>query len=133
MLVKIIDKVEDYCEGIKISCNMLKEEGIIEEKYYNAIMSKIDEFGPYFCIADGVAMPHARPEDGSIETGVSVVKLNNPVDFLGKQISVFFTLSAKDNESHLGLLRQIAEVCMNKDKLNKIINSNNEKEIMEVF
>ncbi|ENZ03584.1 hypothetical protein HMPREF1092_00771 [Clostridium thermobutyricum] len=133
MLVKIIDKVEDYGEGIKISCNMLKEEGIIEEKYYNAIMSKIDEFGPYFCIADGVAMPHARPEDGSIETGVSVVKLNNPVDFLGKQISVFFTLSAKDNESHLGLLRQIAEVCMNKDKLNKIINSNNEKEIMEVF
>lgn len=133
MLVKIIDKVEDYGEGIKISCNMLKEEGIIEEEYYNAIMSKIDEFGPYFCIADGVAMPHARPEDGSIETGVSVVKLNNPVDFLGKQISVFFTLSAKDNESHLGLLRQIAEVCMNKDKLNKIINSNNEKEIMEVF
>ncbi|WP_317312199.1 PTS sugar transporter subunit IIA [Clostridium thermobutyricum] len=133
MLVKIIDKVEDYGEGIKISCNMLKEEGIIEEKYYNAIMSKIDEFGPYFCITDGVAMPHARPEDGSIETGVSVVKLNNPVDFLGKQISVFFTLSAKDNESHLGLLRQIAEVCMNKDKLNKIINSNNEKEIMEVF
>ncbi|OPX48196.1 PTS sugar transporter subunit IIA [Clostridium thermobutyricum] len=133
MLVKIIDKVEDYGEGIKISCNMLKEKGIIEEKYYNAIMSKIDEFGPYFCIADGVAMPHARPEDGSIETGVSVVKLNNPVDFLGKKISVFFTLSAKDNESHLGLLRQIAEVCMNKDKLNKIINSNNEKEIMEVF
>ena len=133
MLVKIIDKVEDYGEGRKISCNMLKEKGIIEEKYYNAIMSKIDEFGPYFCIADGVAMPHARPEDGSIETGVSVVKLNNPVDFLGKKISVFFTLSAKDNESHLGLLRQIAEVCMNKDKLNKIINSNNEKEIMEVF
>lgn len=133
MLVKVIDKVEDYGEGIQISCNMLQEKGIVEEKYYNAIMNKIEEFGPYFCIADGVAMPHARPEDGSIETGVSVVKLNNPVDFLGKQISIFFTLSAKDNESHLGLLRQIAEVCMNKDKLNKIINSNNEKEIMEVF
>ncbi|MGL4849571.1 MAG: PTS sugar transporter subunit IIA [Clostridium sp.] len=133
MIIKVIDRVKDYNEAIKISCDLLKEENIVEEGYFDAIIDKIDEFGPYFCIAEGVAMPHARPEDGSIETGVSIVKVNEAVDFLGKKINVFFTLSAKDSESHLDLLRKIAEVCMNKCKLEKIINSKNKEEIMEVF
>ena len=46
---------------------------------------------------------------------------------------MFFTLSARDNDSHLGLLRKIAEVCMDKNKFNKLMKINNEKELMEVF
>ncbi|WP_315081150.1 PTS sugar transporter subunit IIA [uncultured Clostridium sp.] len=133
MLVKVVDRVEDYKEAIKLSCDILEENGIVEKRYYDSILKKIEDLGPYFCIADGVAMPHARPEDGTLKEGVSVVKLNNPVDFLGKEINVFFTLSAKDNDSHLDLLRKIAEVCMNKEKLNIIINSKCEKEIKEVL
>lgn len=133
MIVRVVDKVSDYKEAIRISCNILEENDIVESRYYDAILKKIEELGPYFCIADGVAMPHARPEEGAIKEGVSVIKLNNPVDFLGKKISVFFTLSAKDNESHLSILRKIAEVCMNEEKLKIILNSKNEKEIQEVL
>ena len=106
---------------------------MVENRYYEAIKAKIKEYGSYFCIADGICMPHARPEDGALKEGLCVLKLNNSVDFDGKLINVFFTLSAKDGESHLGLIKQIAEVCMNNDKLNIIKNSKNKKEIMEVF
>lgn len=133
MLIEVIDKVDNYEEAIKISCDILEENGFIENRYYDAIKDKIKEYGSYFCIADGVCMPHARPEDGALKEGVCVLKLNNPVDFEGKSIRLFFTLSAKDNESHLGLLKQIADVCMNKDKLNIIKNSKNKEEIMEVL
>ena len=133
MLIKIVESVKDYKEAIKITCDILEENNIVEARYYDSILSKIDELGPYFCISPGVAMPHARPEEGAIENGVSLLKLNEPVDFLGKEINIFFTLSAKDNESHLDLLRKIAEVCMNKEKFNIIITSKNESEIMEVF
>lgn len=133
MIVRVVDKVSDYKEAIRISCNILEENNIVESRYYDSILKKIEELGPYFCIADGVAMPHARPEEGATKEGVSVIKLNNPVDFLGKKISVFFTLSAKDNESHLSILRKIAEVCMNEEKLKIILNSKNEKEIQEVL
>ncbi len=133
MFVKIIEKVDDYLQAIKMSCDILEEQGVIEKRYYNSIVDKIEEFGPYFCIADGVCMPHARPEDGAITEGLCVLKLDEPVDFMGKKVNVFFTLAAKDNESHLGFLRKIAEVCMNKEKFNKIIKSKNEKELMEVF
>lgn len=133
MFIEIIDKVDNYEEAIKISCDILEKNNIVENRYFDAIKGKIKEFGSYFCIADGICMPHARPEDGALKEGLCVLKLNNPVDFQGKLINVFFTLSAKDNESHLGLLKQIADVCMNKDKLNTIINSKNKQEILEVM
>lgn len=133
MIIKIINKAEDFKEAIKLSCEMLVAENIVEERYYDAILGKVEEFGPYFCIADGVAMPHARPEDGVIKEGISVLKLNEPVDFLGKEISVFFTLAAKDSESHLGLLKAIAEVCMNETKLNMVMNAKTVEEIKEII
>lgn len=133
MFIEIIDKVDNYEEAIKRSCDILEKNGVVESRYYDAIKAKIQEYGSYFCIADGICMPHARPEDGALKEGVCVLKLNNSVDFNGKLINVFFTLSAKDSDSHLGLLRQIADVCMNKNKLNIIKNSKNKKEIMEVL
>lgn len=133
MFIEIIDKVDNYEEAIKRSCDILEKNGVIESRYYDAIKAKIQEYGSYFCIADGICMPHARPEDGALKEGVCVLKLNNSVDFNGKLINVFFTLSAKDSDSHLGLLRQIADVCMNKNKLNIIKNSKNKKEIMGVL
>lgn len=133
MFIEIIDKVENYEEAIKITCDILEENNVVEGRYFDAIKAKIAEFGSYFCIAEGICMPHARPEDGALKEGLCVLKLNNPVDFQGKLVNVFFTLSAKDNESHLGLLKQIADVCMNKDKLNIIINSKNKEEILEVM
>lgn len=133
MTVKILDKVEDYLQAIKISCDLLKEEGVVEERYYDAILGKIEEFGSYFCIADKICMPHARPEDGAIKEGLCILKLNNPVDFMGKRVDVFFTLAAKDSKSHLDIIKKITEVCINPDKLEKIINSKTEEEIKEVF
>ncbi|MBU3188212.1 PTS sugar transporter subunit IIA [Clostridium bowmanii] len=133
MFVEIIDKVDNYEQAIKISCDILERNGVVESRYYYSIKTKIKEFGSYFCIGDGICMPHARPEDGALKEGLCVLKLNNPVEFDGKLINVFFTLSAKDSESHIGLIRKIAEVCMNKEKLNIIKNSKNKKEIMEVM
>lgn len=133
MFIEIIDKVDNYEEAIKMSCDILEKNGVVESRYYDSIKAKIKEFGSYFCIGDGICMPHARPEDGALKEGLCVLKLNNSVDFDGKLINVFFTLSAKDSESHIGLIRKIAEVCMNKDKLNIIKNSKNKEEIMEVL
>lgn len=133
MFVRIIDKVDHYEEAIKMSCDILEENGMVEKRYFEAIKAKIEEFGSYFCIADGVCMPHARPEDGVLKEGLCILKLNKPVDFDGKLINVFFTLSAKDGEAHLGLIRQIAEICMDEHKLNTIKEAKIIEEILVLF
>ncbi|WP_278548584.1 PTS sugar transporter subunit IIA [Paraclostridium bifermentans] len=133
MIVKVLDNVNDYKEAIKITCDILQKRDSINDSYYEAILNKIDEFGSYFCIAPKIAMPHARPEDGALKTDLCLLKLNNPVDFLGKEVSLFFTLSAVDSSSHLEIMQKVAKVCMDQNKLNTILNLNNEKEIMEVM
>ena len=132
MIVKVLDKVDNYEEAIKISCDLLKENNSINDNYFDAILAKIDEFGPYFCMAPKFAMPHARPEDGALENDLCLLKLNEPVDFLGKEIELFLTLSAKDSNSHLQLMQKVASICMDQEKFDKILRLNNEKEIMEV-
>ncbi|GAA0699960.1 hypothetical protein GCM10008904_05460 [Paraclostridium ghonii] len=133
MIVKVLDNVNDYKEAIKITCDILQKRNSIKNSYYEAILKKIDEFGPYFCIAPKIAMPHARPEDGALQTDLCLLKLNRPVDFLGKEVSLFFTLSAIDSSSHIEIMQKVANVCMDKNKLNTILDLNNEKEIMEVM
>lgn len=133
MIVKVLDNVGDYKEAIKITCDILQKRDSIKDSYYEAILNKIDEFGSYFCIAPKIAMPHARPEDGALKTDLCLLKLNKPVDFLGKEVSLFFTLSATDSSSHLEIMQKVAKVCMDQNKLNTILNLNNEKEIMEVM
>ncbi len=133
MIVKVLDNVNDYKEAIKITCDILQKRDSINDSYYESILNKIDEFGSYFCIAPKIAMPHARPEDGALKTDLCLLKLNKPVDFLGKEVSLFFTLSAVDSSSHLEIMQKVAKVCMDQNKLNTILNLNNEKEIMEVM
>lgn len=133
MIIKILDNVTDYKEAIKITCDLMQEQGAVTSDYYTAILGKIAEFGAYFCLEKDMAMPHARPEDGALKTELCILKLNTPVDFEGKSISVFFTVSAVDNESHLGLLQQIAGVCMDRQKLDLIINAKSVEEIKEVM
>ncbi|MCU9808690.1 PTS sugar transporter subunit IIA [Paraclostridium sp. AKS46] len=133
MIVKVLDNVNDYKEAIKITCDILQKRDSINDSYYEAILNKIEEFGSYFCIAPKIAMPHARPEDGALKTDLCLLKLNKPVDFLGKEVSLFFTLSAVDSSSHLEIMKKVAKVCMDQNKLNTILNLNNEKEIMEVM
>ena len=95
MIVKVLDKVDNYEEAIKISCDLLKENNSINDNYFDAILAKIDEFGPYFCMAPKFAMPHARPEDGALENDLCLLKLNEPVDFFRKGNRVIFNFKCK--------------------------------------
>lgn len=133
MIIKIIDRVDDYEQAIKITCDMLENNGIIKPEYFQAILNKIEEFGPYFCFGNGVCMPHARPEDGTLSHGMAILKLNTPIDFMGNSINIFFTLSAKDNTSHMGLLQTVSSVCGDQHILNSILNSNIEDEIKKII
>lgn len=133
MVIKVLDSVSSYEEAIKISCEILEKRGSISCDYYGAILKKIEEYGAYFCIADKIAMPHARSEDGVLKDDVCILKLNTPTYFEGKSINLFFTLSATSSNLHLDIIRKIASICKDKEKVDYILNCKNENEIEEVI
>lgn len=86
-------------DAVKIGTDLLIKAGVVSEEYYPAILRSVKEHGPYFVLAPGLAMPHARPEEGALATGFALVTLSTPVnigDPDNDPIDILITLAAKN-------------------------------------
>ncbi|MBM7095720.1 BglG family transcription antiterminator [Bacillus sp. H-16] len=134
--VQILDKVENWQEGIQIASQPLVDNQSITPDYVSAMISKVEELGPYVIIAPQVAIPHARPEDGVEKLGMSVLKLNEPVWFSDQerhQASLFFVLAAVDNESHLKALSQLSTMLSEEENIQKLRAAKDISEIEQII
>lgn len=74
-------EAKDWKEAVKLGVDLLVKAGSAEARYYDGILKMMSEHGPYFVIAPGIAMPHARPEEGGLKQGFSIVTLKEPIKF----------------------------------------------------
>lgn len=133
--VMIVESVKDWVEAVKLSGSLLAVDGIVEERYINAMVEVTKELGPYAVIAPGVAIPHARPEDGAKEIGLSILVVKNGVNFGSPNDPVYVIIgfAAIDKTSHLGILKELAELLSIPGIVEKIRNSTSPGEIVEVI
>lgn len=105
-------KASTWQEAIKLGTDVLVQAGVVESRYYDAIISAITEQGPYICIHDAFALTHSRPEDGVIKTGFALTVLETPVMFedIDEPVDVLVTLAGKDSEEHIEGTMQIANL-----------------------
>ena len=108
--IKLNQTAANWEEAIKIGTDLLVASGAIEPRYYENIISKIKEMGPYIVLAPGLAMPHARPEERVIRTAFGLTTLAQPVDFDGEQISVLVTLAGSDSDTHMEGIMEITQI-----------------------
>ena len=108
--IKLNQTAANWEEAIKIGTDLLVASGAIEPRYYENIVSKIKEMGPYIVLAPGLAMPHARPEEGVIRTAFGLTTLAQPVDFDGEQLSVLVTLAGSDSDTHMEGIMEITQI-----------------------
>lgn len=101
----------DWSEAVRMACAPLVEEGAILERYVDACIALIHEEGPYMVIAPGVALAHARPEEGVRRLGVSVAVLEKPVEFGhpdNDPVDLVFAFGSPDADQHIELLSALA-------------------------
>ncbi|MEE6075007.1 PTS sugar transporter subunit IIA [Avibacterium paragallinarum] len=115
--VKLNQTAQNWEEAIKIGTDMLVESGAIEPRYYDAIISMVKEMGPYIILAPGLAMPHARPEEGVNRTAFALVTLTTPVAFESEEepVSVLITLAGSDSDQHMQGIMEITQVLEDSD------------------
>lgn len=88
-------------EAVKLSVDPLIESGAVKEEYYDAIIESTEEYGPYYILMPGMAMPHARPEAGVQKDAFSLITLKEPVRFSdGKEAQVLLALAATSSAIH---------------------------------
>lgn len=123
--VQICDTADNWRDAIKISVLPLEKSGYVESRYKDGIIENIEKLGPYIIIADHIALPHARPEQGAIETQIGITLFRKDIEFEGRETNarLFVTLAAKDSNSHLDALVQISELLSDEETVDKILES----------
>lgn len=124
----------DKNDAIRRAGKLLQKTGYVEESYVEAMIQVCEELGPYIVLIPGLAMPHARPENGAKKLGISILKLKSPVVFGHPEndpVSLIIALSAPDNNSHLELLSFLSEIFMNENSLNELLLSNSTNDLYE--
>nr|PZN37131.1 MAG: hypothetical protein DIU70_13230 [Bacillota bacterium] len=100
-------------EAVAAAGSLLVKAGLAEGRYVEAMLRTVRELGPYVVVVPGVAVPHARPEDGVRELGMALVRLRTPVYFGHPEhdpVDLVIALGAVDSESHLPALMQLWEI-----------------------
>ncbi|MGM9951072.1 MAG: BglG family transcription antiterminator [Lysinibacillus sp.] len=109
--IQITNEKLSWQKALQVAAQPLLDGCFIEQAYVEAMIQGVKKLGPYVVIAPGIALPHARPEDGVHKVGMSFLKLNQPCAFSEKkehQVTLLFVLAAVDNEEHLKALSQLS-------------------------
>lgn len=136
--IKLNQTAATWEEAIKIGTDLLVASGAIEPRYYDHIVDNIKKLGPYIVLAPGLAMPHARPEEGVIKTAFGLTTLTTPVDLDGESISVLLTLAGSDSNSHMEGIMEITQIFDDPDSddgvnIQKFLDCNTKEEVLAVI
>lgn len=132
--IQFIQNVDNWETAIQVAAKPLLEAKIIEPRYVQAMINNVAEMGDYMVLVPKVAMPHARPEQGAIGTGISILNIREAVLF-GKSsyVNLLICLATKDSQSHLALLQQVSSLIDEESKVQQLINAKNKNEFLELL
>ena len=133
--VQILESAKDWKDAIIKSVLPLEKGGFVTEEYKYAVISNVEEYVPYICIAPHVAMPHARPEQGAVSTQIALTLFKKEVSFEKEDAAanLFIALAAADSNSHLDTLMQISEILQDEEKAEKMLKSGDAETLYSFF
>ena len=123
----------DWKEVVDETGQLLLEADQIEERYIKAMKQSIIDNGPYVVIGKGIALLHARPEDGVKENCLSLITLKEPVEFGNKNndpVKIAFAFGTVDNDKHVKTISELSVVLMEESAVNKIAEMGSAEEIL---
>ena len=130
-------KAADWEDSVRLGGLMMVNTGLVENRYIDAIIENHKTIGPYFVIAPGIAMPHAKPEKGVLETGYALVTLSEPVEFGDEEndpVDILIFAGAVNQEEHnRDVIPQVAEICDSEEYVEKIRRASDVEELTAVL
>lgn len=132
----IHERVKNWREAVELSAEPLLNNGTIEHSYLAAIYQQHQLLGPYYVLAPGIAMPHARPEQGANKLGLSLLVVKEGVNFASSDndpVYLIIMLAAPDGNQHIEMISQLAELFSNEEDVAKIVASDQIDQIQKVI
>lgn len=128
--IKLNCKAEDWKEALEISGQILVEKGAVKEGYIKEMIESVNKNGSYMVVAGKIALPHARLTDSVLKTEMSLIKLDEPVDFPGnKKVRIILPFSSIDQNEHIEALTELVTLVEDYGFIEYIEETNDPNEI----
>jgi len=134
--IQVLDGVENWPQALEICARPLLASGTIVPDYVTAIVAQHQKLGPYYVLAPGLAMPHARPEEGAKGLGLSLLKLSRGIDFGAEDadpVDTIIMLAAPDKHSHIEMIAALAELFSSDEDMAQLHRANSLEEIKNII
>lgn len=134
--IQMLENVEDWPQALEICARPLLASGTITPEYVAAIVAQHHKLGPYYVLAPGLAMPHARPEEGAKGLGLSLLKLSRGVNFGSEEsdpVDIIIMLAAPDKHSHVEMIAALAELFSSDEDMAQLHRANTLEEIKNII
>lgn len=128
--------VDDWEGAVRAGGKLLLDSGKCALEYVDAMVRTVKEMGPYMVLAPGLALAHARPEDGALEVGLSLVTLQTPVAFGSKvndPVELVISFCAVDQQSHVEVLKALARFLRDDENQQLLKNAESVDEVLAAF
>lgn len=129
-------KANNWKEAIAAGGKLLVDAGSIEPRYIDAIIQNAIQYGPYFVLTPGVALPHASCTAGVQKVDMSVITLDKELAFLdspNNPVKLVITLAATESGEHLTLLKKVSEILSNETYVAQVKNAKTTEEVLTIF
>ena len=134
-LVQLNLEASDWQDAIRKSAQPMVDGNKVTPAYVDDIIKGALDMGPYFVITEHVAMPHARPECGALESAVGIVTLKEPIEFgseANDPVKYLFPLAAKDGDAHLSALQSLVELLSDPDFFAQLDQAQTPQDVMDL-
>lgn len=135
-LIRLRVSVPDWADAVRAAGELLVKAGKCEPRYIQAMIDAVHELGPYMVLAPGLALAHARPEDGVLQMGMSLVTLDPPVDFGSEDndpVSLVIAFGGTDKTRHIGMLAELAQFLEDEERREQLRMAHSAEEVLEAI
>lgn len=128
--VKFIDEAENWKEAIFQSGELLVSNKKVTSKYVHEMIELVEKHGPYIVLEEGIAMPHAGISENVLETGISLLVVNEKVSLPeGRNANIFLSFAAKNKNDNIDIMNDLFELITKYEFIDKVSNMKNYSEL----
>jgi PTS system ascorbate-specific IIA component len=134
--LNLLTHTDNWRKAVEIALQPMIDNGAVQPRYLNAIYDMHEQIGPYYVLGEGIAMPHARPEEGVNHTGLSLLIVSEGVSFGSEDndpVYIIFALAAIDSHSHIEMIASLSQLFCEENVVEQLRQARDKAAVMKIL
>ena len=135
-LVLCDKEVNDWREAARVAGKLLQDKDKVNDAFIASMIETVEKFGPYMILVPKVCFFHGQPGENVKEPCLSLVVFREAItfsDFDDQDISCCFAFGATDAQSHMEMIRSVAQILQDEDFIQAITGNEPKEKIMAMI